>query len=69
MQSAFVKIMRFYKSGDRASLASAIAMFGGLSSAADAKVRAKSELGTAEALLLLGKGAEAHEKYKAHTCA
>ena len=65
MQSAFVKIMRFYASKDKTSLTAAISMFGGLSSAADAKVRAKSELGTAESLLLLGKGAEAHEKYKA----
>lgn len=64
MQSAFVKIMKFYKSRDKASLTSAITMFGGLSSAADVKVRAKSELGTAEALLLMGKASEAHAKYK-----
>ena len=65
MQSGFVKMMRFYKSRDKANLLSAMESFGGLSSAADAKVRAKSELGTAEALLLFGKAADAHEKYKA----
>ena len=67
MQSGFVKLMKYYASRDKSNLTSAISMFGGLSSAADAKVRAKSELGTAEALLLLGKGAAAHEKYKAAT--
>jgi len=65
MQSGFVKMMRFYKSRDKANLTSAISAFDGLSAAADVRIRAKSKLGTAEALLLLGKGAEAHEKYKA----
>ena len=43
----------------------AIDEFGSLKSAAEPGVRAKSELGTAEALLLLGRGSEAHDKYKA----
>ena len=65
MQSGFVKMMEFYKSRDKANLVSAMESFAGLKSAGDARVRAKSELGTAEALLLLGKGREAHDRYKA----
>jgi len=64
MQSAFVKIMRFYASKDKESLPAAIAMFGGLSASSDAQIRGKSELGAAEALLLMGNALEAHQKYK-----
>jgi len=64
MQSAFVKIMRFYASKDKESLPAAIAMFGGLSASSDAQIRGKSELGAAEALLLMGNALEARQKYK-----
>jgi len=64
MQSGFVKMMKYYASRDKANLTSAISAFDGLSAAADVRIRAKSKLGTAEALLLLGKAADAHEKHK-----
>ena len=64
MQSAFVKIMRFYASKDKTSLTAAISIFGGLSTSSNSQVRGKSELGAAEALLLMGNALEAHQKYK-----
>ena len=63
LQSGFVKIMKFYASEDRSYLAAAIIVLSNLTSSSLAKVRARADLGIAEATLLLGKYVEAREKY------
>lgn len=63
LQSGFVKIMRFYADKQPEHLAAAIQALSTMTSSKSAKVKARAELGVAESTLLLGKTAEAREKY------
>lgn len=69
LQSGFVKIMRFYASKDKTRLTAAIEAFDQLRASPKVNVRARADLGTAEALLLLGKPTEARAKYTAAVAA
>jgi len=65
LQSGFVKIMRFFATRDRSHLPRAIDALGKLTSSQRLNVRARADLGIAEAGLLMRKPGEAREKYKA----
>ncbi len=65
LQSGFVKIMKFYKSKDKSHLTAAIDALGKLGSSSRMNVRARADLGVAEATLLLRNREEAHAKYAA----
>lgn len=64
LQSGFVKIMRFYATRDESHLPRAIDALGKLASSDRLSVRARADLGIAEAALLMRKPGEAREKYK-----
>lgn len=65
LQSGFVKIMRFYATRDKTHLPAAIDALGKLASSERLNVRARADLGIAEATLLRGKPSEARELYVA----
>ncbi|MCX6374841.1 MAG: hypothetical protein NTU88_02160 [Armatimonadetes bacterium] len=64
LQSGFVKIMRFYATRDTSHLPRAVDALGKLASSDRLNVRARADLGIAEATLLMRKPGEAREKYK-----
>ena len=64
LHSAFIKIMKYYASKDKAQLSIAIDAFSKLTQSGYVGVRAKADLGIAEAMVLLRKPLEAREKYK-----
>ncbi len=65
LQSGFVKIVRYYRTGDRSQLQTAMASLGRSHSSGSLKVRARADLGTAEAMLLLGQVKQARRAYQA----
>lgn len=64
LHSGFIKIMKYYASQDRTYLTRAISALGGLTLSGNLGVKAKADLGIAEATLLLGKPLEAREHYR-----
>ena len=63
LQSGFVKIMKFYASKNKAHLTPAIDALSKLTSSTSVGIRARADLGVAEAMLLMGNRLEAREKY------
>jgi len=64
LQSGFVKIMKYYASRDRSYLTAAIEALGALTSSSKVNIRARADLGIAEAMLLQGMALEAREEYR-----
>ncbi len=65
LQSGFVKIMKYYASKGRSHLAAAIDALSALVSSSSVKIRARADLGVAEAMLLQGQRTDARERYGA----
>lgn len=63
LQSGFVKIMKYYASKNKTSLQAAIDALSRVRLSSQPKIRARADLGIAEATFLSGKYGDAHDKY------